>query len=196
MAHALAMRATSLAASAALLGLAVLIALSATYVVQQIDWPDGGAVVTSVPEPPPPAPDEPIRDSTPPTRDVIETPVETTPLAPISSTADVGDRLAPFTPQETTATITNPHWLQRPRDLARYYPRRALAREVEGAVTLDCLVSTRGRLNCSIASETPTGWGFGEAALRIAADHRMAPAMRGGAPTEGRYRMHVPFELH
>lgn len=195
MAHALAMRATSLAASAALLGLAVLIALSATYVVQQIDWPEGGAVVTSVPEPPPLIPDEPLRDSTPPTRDVIESPVETT-LAPISTTDDAGDPLAPFTPQETVATITNPHWLQRPRDLARYYPRRALAREVEGAVTLDCLVSTAGRLSCNVVSETPNGWGFGEAALRIAADHRMAPAMRDGAATEGRYRMHVPFELH
>jgi hypothetical protein len=45
-------------------------------------------------------------------------------------------------------------------------------------------------------SETPRGWGFGEAALAIAADHRMAPATRNGAPVEGRYTMRVPFELN
>jgi protein TonB len=91
--------------------------------------------------------------------------------------------------------IDNPRWSQRPTNLERYYPRRALQREIEGAAVLDCLVSTAGELTCSVISETPRGWDFGAAALRMAADHRMVPATRAGVPVEGRYRMRVPFNL-
>jgi protein TonB len=92
-------------------------------------------------------------------------------------------------------TITRPHWRRRPSDLQRYYPRRALSVGVEGDVVLDCLVRVDGALNCAVESEDPTGWGFADAAQRIAAAHRMAPATRGGVPVEGRYRMRVPFRV-
>jgi hypothetical protein len=61
---------------------------------------------------------------------------------------------------------------------------------------LDCTVATSGRLVCAIVSETPSHWGFGEAALRISRDHVMVPAMRDGAAVEGRYRMRVPFQVN
>jgi protein TonB len=195
MAHALAMRATSFAASAALLGLMVLIAMSATYVVRQQIFPET-TIITSVPEPPPVTPDEPIADETqPPLQNFVEDDTALPTLTPLDTATDA-EPTTTFPTDAGPATITDPRWLERPSNLARYYPRRALAREMEGVVMLDCMVGTSGRLACSVISETPRGWAFGEAALRIAADHRMAPAMRDGAPVQGRYRMRVPFELN
>jgi protein TonB len=66
---------------------------------------------------------------------------------------------------------------------------------VTGDVVLDCLVSSAGRLDCDVVSETPSNWGFGEAALAISRDHRMAPATRDGMAVQGRYRMRVPFQV-
>ena len=101
----------------------------------------------------------------------------------------------PATPDPGPPTISNPHWLQTPRDLARFYPARAVRREIEGVAQLDCLVTAAGTLRCTVVSETPANWGFGAAALQIAESYRMAPAMRDGVAVEGRYRMHVPFQL-
>jgi len=120
------------------------------------------------------------------------------------TTADIdsgpaGDALGEFAaPPAVSApdpVITSPHWLHRPSDLSRYYPGRALERGKTGEVQLECRVGVEGRLSCRIVSVTPDGWGFGEAALRIAAEHQMAPAMENGVPREGRYFMRVPFAL-
>jgi protein TonB len=92
-------------------------------------------------------------------------------------------------------TITSPEWLRRPRDLARYYPERALRHGIEGRVVLDCGVSTLGALSCLVVSQTPANWGFGEAALRISRDYQMVPARQNGIAVEARYRMVVPFQL-
>jgi protein TonB len=89
--------------------------------------------------------------------------------------------------------ITEPVWLQRPRDTARFYPRAAFVQGVEGRVVLDCFVEVNGRLECSVTSETPPGQGFADAALAIAAAHVMQPATQNGAPVRARYRMIVPF---
>lgn len=105
---------------------------------------------------------------------------------------------APLSTPETPApsepvTITDPVWTERPRNPERFYPREAFMQGVAGEVVLDCDVDASGRLSCEVTSETPAGRGFGEAALRIARAHVMRPAMRNGAPTNGRYRMVVPF---
>jgi protein TonB len=190
----LAVRAASLSGSAAFLGLAIIAALTMSYtVVRELPPIDPGPSVTIVtPEPPPPPPlEDPI---------VRQAPLEPTAPFVLPSLPPLIDTSAPRV--ETTqpvmsgpVSIERPRWLERPRDLARYYPRRAIPREVEGEVLLDCLVTTVGALDCAVLSETPQNWGFGEAALRIARDHRMAPATRDGRPVEGRYRMRVPFEL-
>lgn len=194
MAHMLAMRATSLVASGGILGLAILAALSATYVVDNWRMTDPPPPISitdpPIPPPPPPRPIENPRPFEPPTMisDDLPPPLMNDDATPTEATL-------PFTPPGPVS-IQNPRWLERPNNLTRYYPRRAIGREVEGYVLLDCLVATTGRLNCNVISETPSGWDFGAAALRIAGDHRMAPAMRDGVPVEGRYRMRVPFELN
>ena len=79
--------------------------------------------------------------------------------------------------------------------LQRYYPPRAIERNIEGEVLLDCLVDVAGLLDCRVVSESPNGWGFAAAAQRIARAHRMIPATRDGVAVQGRYAMRVPFQI-
>jgi TonB family protein len=192
MAHAIGLRATSFAASATLLGLAVLAALTMTIVQRSASAPEERPWVTIEPEPAPPEPPR-VRAPEPPAPAIdgeAIAPMDLTlPEAPIL-VADFGPPTSYSVP-----TIVNPQWVRQPRDLARYYPERALRREVEGRVVLDCSVSVRGVLDCAVVSETPANWGFGEAALRISGDYQMVPATRGGVPVEARHRMVVPFEI-
>lgn len=192
MTQSLQMRTASLGASMLLLGGAMIAALSFKYVLPGIRPPDPPPIVGALEAPP--QPPEPIRE--PITRPraeeqaVIETlgPAVNDDMPPTHTTISIAG------PPPIT-TVTNPTWVERPRDLERYYPRRALRMNVEGSATLDCRVAVDGRLSCVVVSETPPGWGFGEAALRIAGEYRMVPAMRNGQPIEARYVMRTPFNL-
>lgn len=195
MAHALAARATSLGASFLVMGALVLAALTMTYTISEIDFPGAPPVIDVLrPPPEPPPPQTPVRRETAPP---LETTRDVSPLPPIEQ--EISSTV--LTPFESVATppgpveIGDPRWLQRPRNLAAYYPARAIERNVEGAVRLDCVVRVTGLLDCSVISESPRGWGFGDAALRMARAHRMVPATRDGVAVEGRYTMRVPFEI-
>lgn len=196
MSHTMSVRAASFATSAALLGILVIGAFSVSITLQANSTPEPWSIpVIELPrDPPPPTPPTPREP--PPQAPVLENvtvlPVDPQRLPPIDLTGEPTDLLpAVIGPPE----ITNPRWLRQPRDLARYYPSRALARGETGQVVLNCRVDTAGWLHCSVVSETPEGWGFGDAALRIARDYRMVPATQNGQPVEGRYRMRVPFEM-
>jgi protein TonB len=195
MTQSLGMRATSVGASAVLLGLAVFAAFSVTISFQTEggDLPFSIPVITLPPDPPPPV----ERPRTPPPeRPLPQEPTDVTFEPPTPPDSNASPTASFFPPAEVgPARITNPRWLRQPRDLEMYYPTRALAREIPGQVVLDCLVDVAGALNCSVVSETPANWGFGQAALRISRDYRMVPAMRDGQAVEGRYRMRVPFEV-
>jgi len=89
-------------------------------------------------------------------------------------------------------------WVEMPSagDFAQHYPQEALRRGIDGAAMLDCLVNDDHRLICEVDSETPTGHGFGRAALRIAESFRMAPATRDGFATAGgRVRVPIRFDV-
>jgi len=122
-------------------------------------------------EEPPPRPHPSVRE-TPPESPVRQHTIATSP--PANPDQPPAQTFLPYTPSVGPPEITSPRWLRRPHDLAAYYPFRAIGREIEGEVLLDCRVLTTGDLNCAIASETPENWGFGRAALRIAHDHRMS----------------------
>jgi protein TonB len=191
-----AVRATSLLMSAGLLSAAVIVALTFTYTLPMLRLPGiEPPPITMAPPPLAPPPAEPI--TRPITAPPLEGPTEITDLTPFEPLTDPSTNTGDYGPPGPVAlqTITQPHWVRQPRDLQAYYPRRALRLGVEGSVVLDCVVGTTGYLRCGVASESPANWGFGEAALRIAADHRMTPAMRDGTPVEGRYRMRVPFRV-
>lgn len=93
--------------------------------------------------------------------------------------------------------ITSPVWLSRPSesDRARNFPEAAIAAGVtSGRVLIDCLVGGDGRLSCNVFSDTPSGVGFGAAALRVASGFRMAGRDAAGEPTAGkRWRGAIPF---
>lgn len=71
-------------------------------------------------------------------------------------------------------------------DLRREHPRAALAARQSGRAEMSCEIRLDQRLeNCRLLRETPTGMGFGEAALRSAAYFRVRPPTRGGEPVAG-----------
>jgi protein TonB len=192
--HAVFARASSLGASALLMGGAVLFALTMTYTVQEMIASTGPEPIEVAVEPPPPPP-APTPTSQPQAQPIAG-PVELTDLPPIamdptSEPVAFSGPAAPAGPAE----IMSPRWQERPRNLQRFYPQRALERGVEGEVMLNCLVRVSGLLACTIVSESPRGWGFADAAQRIAAAHRMMPATRDGVAVEGRYAMRVPFQI-
>lgn len=187
-------RATTLGASALLMGGAALLALTMTYTISDIDFdPPTPLPIEMTPEPTPPTP-PPTRQrpQTQPLEDVDVTPLP--PLAPVSTTAEERPYAGPIAP-EGPVVVTRPRWIEQPRNLTRYYPPRAIERGIEGDVVLNCLVRVSGSLDCDVVSESPAGWGFSLAALRIAGAHRMTPATRGGVAVEGRYTMRVPFRI-
>ncbi len=195
MAQSLAMRATSLAASAALLALASIAALTLSWSVARLAPTHEGPIIVSEHEPLATPPQTRAIPHVRPPDATQSAPDTTDPVTSVPISNNPSDRAEPI-PDIAPPTISNPHWLQTPRDLSHYYPMMALRRDMEGDVALDCLVATSGQLHCAIVSETPANWGFGAAAIRIAQDYRMAPATREGAPVEGRYRMRVPFRLN
>ena len=102
-------------------------------------------------------------------------------LSTVASTLPSGDPVQ-------SHTITDPNWLSRPTadELAREYPARALQFGKSGSASLACTVTAIGALTgCSVAAETPAGWGFGAAALRLSQRFRMSPRTEDGRAVDG-----------
>ncbi len=62
------------------------------------------------------------------------------------------------------------------RAIERHYPEAARAAHIGGKATIDCLILERRRQECTIVSEEPTGYGFGQAALNVANERSMRPS--------------------
>lgn len=94
---------------------------------------------------------------------------------------------APMPESLPQSTIENWAWATRPpsMDFVRSYPSRALEVGRPGDVTLICSVVADGAVNCTVGHESPVGWGFGEAALRISHAYRIASHTADGLPTAG-----------
>ena len=56
---------------------------------------------------------------------------------------------------------------------------------MEGRVVLDCLIGADLAIRCRATSETPGGYGFAAAALRVAQKYRAQPTMEDGRPAAG-----------
>lgn len=133
-------------------------------------------------DPPKPLPPPPP----PPTEKIV--PPES--LASLEGATAVTIPLGPpqeVAPPAAPPKITGATWTNKPgaREFDKYYPARAQEREKEGRVMLNCIVNADGAISCAVGSETPEGWGFGEAAIQIAKSFRMAPKTINGEPTSG-----------
>lgn len=80
-----------------------------------------------------------------------------------------------------------PNWKRAPsqQDFLGVFPKAAMDAGVDGKVRLTCRVTSTGLLTgCRVLSETPPGLGFGQAALAIAPQVLMTPAIKDGKPVE------------
>ena len=74
------------------------------------------------------------------------------------------------------------------------YPPRALDDQIQGGAILACVATTGGKLvECRVDREAPTGYGFGQAALDLAADFTLKPQLIDGDPVDGPVLVRVPF---
>ena len=82
-----------------------------------------------------------------------------------------------------------------PAQIQAAYPVRALSDQVEGGAIMDCSVTDKGELQaCRVAREVPSGYGFGQAAVDLAADFKLSPAQIDGEVVGGAaVRITVPF---
>ena len=86
------------------------------------------------------------------------------------------------------AVISNPQWLKKPNgdDLVSYYPTRAMDLGKSGNATITCKVKANGTLeNCAISSEDPSGFGFGDASIRMSKLFKMKPQTTDGQAVDG-----------
>lgn len=93
----------------------------------------------------------------------------------------------PATPVVPAWEIESPRWARAPDAdrILRNYPRRALERGQGGRAVLLCTSDAGGNLACEVESEEPTGWGFGQAALRATRDARLARTDETGRSVVG-----------
>lgn len=121
------------------------------------------------------------------------------PLAP-PTTAPATISPASTTPPRQAEPARPPgtvSWAQRPsaRRIADLYPQRALREGIGGRVTMDCVVQASLGVSCTIASESPSGEGFGRAALSAAGSYRAQPSLSNGQSAVGtRTRLSVSFQ--
>lgn len=91
-------------------------------------------------------------------------------------------------PPSGALSMGDVNWVRAPsaRDFARFYPDRAIDAGVSGSVTLDCIIGGGGRLACSVAGESPDGYGFGRAAINISRQLRVSTSLSDGSSAAGR----------
>lgn len=71
-------------------------------------------------------------------------------------------------------------------ELNQYYPAGAKAASIAGTAKVTCNVSEAGDLvDCKVLSESPVGYGFGEAGLSMTKLFKLSPELRDGKPVAG-----------
>ncbi len=87
----------------------------------------------------------------------------------------------------TATIITNPDWEVKPTqdEAERLFPERAQRMGVNGRANLHCRISVLHLAYCTVTDESPSGFGFGEAAIKLSRYFRLRPLTRNGLAVEG-----------
>lgn len=166
---------------------------------------------------PPPPPVKAAETPPAPNPDLNDTPVPMTRVEPVaivsSDTSNASTTLTLVAPVDVTtpdsparepvatptpAVITNPSWSRQPsaEQLMRAYPQRAIASDVSGSASLNCLVTPSGGVaDCNVTRETPGGYGFGRAAQSLSRHFRINPRTVNGAAEGSRVSISLRFTL-
>jgi len=94
-------------------------------------------------------------------------------------------------------SVSHVDWLRQPngRDLSDFYPPQAAVNRLAGQALLACRVEISGTLHdCFVTDESPAGYGFGAAALKMSDKFRMKPEMVNGVPIAGE-RVIIPINF-
>jgi|TARA_R110002051_G_C8632763_1_gene485008 hypothetical protein len=90
--------------------------------------------------------------------------------------------------------VQPPTWAESPKQPE--WPRAAFEADVEGSTTIACVVDTAGQARvCEIVSETPEGWGFGEASIAARDLFLWHPARFNDEAIESRVQFSVNFRF-
>jgi len=93
--------------------------------------------------------------------------------------------------------VVKPDWTRKPpaEDIGPVYPEAARRAGVIGKARVECKVAVSGRLEqCETLSESPTGWGFGVAALAMTKYFTWRPETVNGVPV-GDVPVVIPFDF-
>lgn len=102
-----------------------------------------------------------------------------------------------YTMPVANSSVQLPDWAEAipsSADLMRVYPTPALADGIEGEARLRCTVMEDRHVDCAVESETPSGAGFGRAALKLAPLFVIREGHPAAAPG-GRVAIPVRFAL-
>lgn len=116
-------------------------------------------------------------------------------LAALAAGGQPGAETAsPAEPQPTMPRVLGNVQYQ---DVTQLYPPIAMAEDVRGVGTVECWVSEAGRFeDCRVVSESPEGYGFGEATIRLVSRYELEPARLDGVPVRfGPVRQRIIWEL-
>jgi periplasmic protein TonB len=95
-------------------------------------------------------------------------------------------------------TPDNPIRIVRPtrEQIMAEFPPDALARRITGRATVECEVIAGGLLDhCFVQEEDPPGYGFGNAAIRLAFEHSVRPDAEGRLPVGRKVDLPIEFTL-
>lgn len=94
--------------------------------------------------------------------------------------------------------LADPDWIVWPDAdiITAHYPRHAWETGLTGEAVLRCRGTIDGRArDCRVASETPSGEGFGRAGLSLARYFRFRPLMLNGRAVEATLRIPIDFSV-
>lgn len=159
--------------------------------------------VVDHPKPTPPnvihAHDPVLTTTTPPdTTDIIPVkgPDISTGQPPVITTTE--PNLVDTTGTDTGPAYVTPRWTSFPDSsaLAQYYPGKAIDNDRTGQASVECTVlDAAGHISCVLISETPAGYGFGDATVRVVQDKGRIDTNQGLIKPGSKLRATLKWEL-